>query len=134
LRVVDDQCGAPTTSAEIARASADVVARWLGAGARAAAGGDAPADGVYHMSCAGSTTWCGFARAIVERLPAVAAALGAPPPERRPAVTGIATAQYPTPARRPANSVLDNGRLQAAFGVSLLAWEDALDALLAARA
>ncbi len=133
LRVVDDQHGAPTTSIEIARASAALAARWLGTDARDAAAGDAPADGVYHMTCAGSTSWCGFARAIVERLPAVAAALGGTPPRHRPTVTGIATAQYPTPARRPAYSVLDNAKLRAASGVALLAWEDALDALLAAR-
>lgn len=124
LRVVDDQRGAPTTSRAIAQASARVAQRWL------AHDHDA-ADGVYHMSCAGATTWCGFARAIVARLDAVAAALGEPAPARRPAVTPIRTADYPSAARRPANSLLDNGRLARGFGVTLPPWEAALDALLA---
>ena len=131
LRVVDDQHGAPTSSAEIARASASLVARWLDDGAGSAASRPV-ADGVYHMTCAGSTTWCGFARAIVARLPDVALALGAPAPERIPKVTPITTADFPTPARRPANSVLDNAKLQATFGVALGSWQGALDALLRA--
>jgi dTDP-4-dehydrorhamnose reductase len=125
LRVVDDQRGSPTSSAQIAQASARTVARWLDE-ADPAHG----RDGVYHMTCAGSTTWCGFARAIVARLAAVSQALGSPAPERSPTVTAIATADFPTPARRPANSVLDNGKLARVFGVKLPHWEAALDALM----
>jgi dTDP-4-dehydrorhamnose reductase len=82
------------------------------------------------MTCAGTTTWCGFARAIVDRLDAVARALGEPVPDRRPRVTAIRTADFPTPARRPANSVLDNGKLARACDVTLPHWEAALDALI----
>ena len=128
LRVVDDQHGAPTSSREIAQASARLLQAWTAGKATRR-----DMDGTYHLSCAGSTTWCGFARAIVARLDAVAAALGAPPPERRPKVTAIATADFPTPARRPANSVLDNSKLREAFGVALPAWESALDALVRQR-
>lgn len=124
LRVVDDQRGAPTSSRAIAQASARVAQRWL-------ALGDDSADGVHHMSCAGATTWCGFARAIVDRLDAIATALGEPVPAHRPAVVPIRTADYPTAARRPANSLLDNGRLARSFGVALPHWQAALDALLA---
>jgi len=132
LRVVDDQHGAPTSSLAIAQACATVTARWLAGDERGP--DDGPADGVYHLTCAGSTTWCGFARAIVERLDAVARALGEPAPARKPTVTAIRTADYPTPARRPANSVLDNGKLARVFGVALPHWEAALDALLDRRA
>ena len=125
LRVVDDQRGSPTSSAQIAQASARTVARWLDD-----ADSESGRDGVYHMTCAGSTTWCGFARAIFERLDAVAQAIGEPAPSRRPRVTAIRTADYPTPARRPANSVLDNDKLARVFGVKLPHWEAALDALL----
>ena len=123
LRVVDDQVGAPTSSAALAEAGAALARRLR----------DAPpaAGGVYHMSCAGAVSWCGFARAIVDRLDAVSLALRAPPPARRPAVTPIRTEDYPTPAARPRNSVLDNGRLARDFGIALPAWEAALDALLA---
>ncbi len=128
LRVVDDQIGAPTSSLAIAQASATILRRWLDAER------DDPAvDGVHHLSCSGATSWCGFAKAIVDRLPAVAAMLGEAAPANRPRVTAISTRDYPTPARRPANSVLDNGRLLASFGVAMPSWQDALDALLASR-
>ena len=125
LRVVDDQIGAPTSSAALADAGAALARRLLA---------DPTADsGVFHMSCAGAVSWCGFARAIVDRLDAVAQALGAPAPARRPRVTPIRTEDYPTPAARPHNSVLDNGRLAQQFGVQLPHWEAALDALLATQ-
>jgi dTDP-4-dehydrorhamnose reductase len=100
LRVVDDQVGAPTSSLEIARATATL----LGKGAR----------GLYHMTAAGETSWCGFARAIF-----AAAGIATP-------VVPIPTADYPTPARRPRNSRLDCSRLRADFGVALAPWEEAL--------
>lgn len=126
LRVVDDQVGAPTTSAALAEAGAALAQRLLD--------GPPATGGVYHMSCAGTVSWCGFAQAIVDRLPAVARALGAPAPVRRPRVTPIRTEDYPTPAARPRNSVLDNGRLARDFGLRLPHWEAALDALLAGAA
>jgi dTDP-4-dehydrorhamnose reductase len=122
LRVVADQVGAPTTSLAIAQATARLLARL-----REPADG---LDGVYHMTCGGATSWFGFAQAIVERLPRTAQALGLPAPQRRPSVTAIRTEDYPTPARRPANSVLDNGKLQRTFGIRLPDWEQAFDALL----
>lgn len=123
LRVVDDQLGAPTASAALADAGA-VLARRLRSD-------PPPSSGIFHMSCAGEVSWCGFARAIIDRLDAVSRALGAPPPARRPRVTPIRTEDYPTPAARPRNSVLDNGRLARSFGLALPHWEAALDALLA---
>nr|WP_246434772.1 dTDP-4-dehydrorhamnose reductase [Quisquiliibacterium transsilvanicum] len=123
LRVVDDQVGAPTSSAALADAGAALVRRLRA--------DPPPEGGIFHMSCAGVVSWCGFARAIVDRLDAVSQALGAPPPAHRPRVTPIRTEDYPTPAARPRNSVLDNGRLARGFGQALPHWEVALNALLA---
>jgi dTDP-4-dehydrorhamnose reductase len=106
LRVVDDQVGAPTSSLEIARATAAL----LGKGAQ----------GLYHMSAAGETTWCGFARAILKR-----AGIETP-------VAAIRTEDYPTPAKRPRNSRLDCSKLRRETGVALAGWEAALDEVAAA--
>ena len=72
------------------------------------------------MSAAGETTWCGFARAILERA-------GSATP-----VVAIRTAEYPTPAKRPRNSRLDCSKLRAEHGVSLARWERALDEVTSA--
>ena len=118
LRVVDDQFGAPTSSMEIADATRVVVEKTL-------RGGSDGMAGVYHMSCSGSTTWCGFARAIFDR---GADLLGG----RLPEVDAIATAEYPTPVRRPVNSVLANEALYGRFGVRLAGWEAGLERVLEA--
>ena len=119
LRIVDDQHGAPTTSAELAGATHRIVdgifSQRFGA----------PADwaGLYHMSCGGSTTWFGFARAIFGRA-------GDLLDGKMPVLEPIASSEYPTPAKRPGNSVLSNARLQGRFGVRLALWEKALDAVV----
>jgi dTDP-4-dehydrorhamnose reductase len=97
LRVVDDQVGAPTSSIAIADATAQLLSKRT--------------VGLYHMTAAGETTWCGFARAILKQ-----AGLSTP-------VVGISTKDYPTPARRPRYSRLDCSRLKAASGVELASWE-----------
>ena len=121
LAVVDDQHGTPTPANLIAEITAQVLARWLAADADTRRA----QSGVYHLVASGQTTWCGFARAIFER--AVEAGLL----ERAPRVDAIATAEYPTPARRPAWSVLDTTRICETFGVSLPSWEVGLDAVIA---
>lgn len=123
LRVVADQIGAPTSSVAIAAATVRVIA----AAQRRGASG---MDGTFHMSCAGATSWCGFARAIVARLERLDRILGRPRRERSPTVNAIRTQDYPTPTRRPANSILDNRRLQRIFDVRLPHWQEALDQLL----
>ena len=113
LKIVNDQTGAPTSALAIASATHEVLKRLHP---------DGP-WGIYHMTCAGQTTWCGFAQAIFQR---------ARHPENREwaRVTGIPGAEYPTPAARPGNSVLSNGKLHAAFDVHLPSWEQALDETL----
>jgi dTDP-4-dehydrorhamnose reductase len=119
LSIVDDQIGAPTTSIELARATHAIVS-----GIRAGRYGDAQDwTGLYHMTCAGSTSWFGFAQAIFTR---AAATLGT----RAPELTPIATAGYPTPAARPRNSVLSNDKLRARFAVQLSSWQSALDEVM----
>ena len=121
LNVVDDQVGAPTTAAELARATHTIAVGIVEGEFEAA-----PVwAGTYHMTCSGSVSWCGFARAIFERAPEL---LGG----RAPVVHPIATSDYPTPARRPHNSVLSNEKLHDRFGVRLASWESALDEVLTA--
>jgi dTDP-4-dehydrorhamnose reductase len=119
LNVVDDQVGAPTTAAELVRAT-QAIATGIAEGKF----GKAPAwTGTYHMTCSGSVSWCGFARAIFKRAPEL---LGG----KTPAVNPIATSAYPTPAKRPQNSVLSNEKLFRRFNLKLVPWEAALDEVL----
>jgi dTDP-4-dehydrorhamnose reductase len=111
LRIVDDQFGAPTWCREIADATAALLS------AAVAATGS---DGLYHLTAAGATSWFGFAQAIFES-PEMAR-LGITPP----ALEAIPTSAYPTPAKRPANSRLDCGRLETRAGVRLGPWERSL--------
>ena len=108
LRVVADQVGTPTPAALIA----DVTAHALQ--------GDPERSGVWHLTPTGQTSWHGFAEAIFEG--AVARGLLA----RRPKVEAITTADFPTPATRPAYSVLDCTALQRDFGIQLPDWREGL--------
>lgn len=108
ISVVDDQTGNPTSALDIAEAILRIVPD-LRAGA---------AGGTFHLAGEGFVTWCGFAREIFRQ----AAVLGGPSPE----VRAITTADYPTPARRPANSRLDSSAFRARFGFGLRPWPEAL--------
>jgi dTDP-4-dehydrorhamnose reductase len=118
LRIVDDQRGAPTSSAQLGRLTRALLEREPALREK---------GGVYHATAAGETTWRRFAEAIF-----AGAARRAGPAFRTPRVVPITTAEYPTPARRPANSVLDNARLEQAFGVRLGDWREGLDEALSA--
>ncbi|HEY2467209.1 MAG TPA: dTDP-4-dehydrorhamnose reductase [Terracidiphilus sp.] len=121
LNVVDDQVGAPTTAAALAHATHAIMS-----GIRA--NEFSPADewsGVYHMTCSGSVSWCGLARAIFDRASSLLDG-------KSPKVNPIATSDYPTPAKRPHNSVLSNDKLHRSFGVRLEPWESALDEVIGA--
>ena len=126
LRIVDDQRGAPTSSAALARLVSDL----LGGGdaiGREALERLAAASGVYHATAAGETTWFGFAQAIFDEC-ARQRRLDFTPPR----LTPIATHEYPTPARRPANSVLSSEKLQAALGVRIPDWRRGLEDVVSA--
>jgi dTDP-4-dehydrorhamnose reductase len=120
LRVVNDQRGAPTSAGVLAA----IVTRLIDAMAGDANGYLRRHGGILHAACTGETTWHGFAVAIFDE----AGKRG-----RRLAVKSvqpIATADYPTPATRPAYSVLDLSRLTGEFGIAPLAWRDALNAVM----
>lgn len=114
LKIVDDQIGAPTWSRLIAEASAQALAQCLAPGRST---GEAP-WGTYHLTTAGQTSWFGFASAIAE--------LAGIDIDTASKLIPIPTSGYPTPARRPANSRLSNSKLEAAFGLVLPDWREAL--------
>lgn len=117
LSVVDDQIGSPTSADDLAAALITVVARLVG---------DAEASGTYHFSNAGAVSWAGFAAEIFRQ----SALRGGPSAQ----VVPIATAQYPTPARRPTNSQLSHRAIGGTFGIAPRPWQaalaDILDALI----
>ena len=120
LTVVNDQVGAPTSSMELARATKTIVDGVLSG----RYGESNEWAGLYHMTCGGATTWCGFTQAIFQRA-------GTLLDGRRPQVVPIPTRDYPTPARSPENSVLSNARLHERFGLQLAPWESALEEVMA---
>jgi dTDP-4-dehydrorhamnose reductase len=117
LSVVDDQHGVPTYAPDLAAALARL--------ALSLAGGKRDGFGTFHLCGGGApTTWYGFAAALFAR----AAVRGAPVPR----LTPIPTSAYPTPARRPANSVLETTRIAQVHGLALRPWHEALDEALTA--
>lgn len=120
LRVVSDQVGAPTPAALIA----EVTARLLGT-MRGASAGD-PRWGTYHLAAAGETSWHGYARYLIGKAQELGFNLRVAPD----GVEAITTTEYPTPARRPANSRLDCAKLCTTFGVTLPDWRVGVDAVL----
>lgn len=113
LNVVADQIGAPTWSRTIAEASAQILAQL-----RMDTDRIADLSGIYNLTCAGQTSWHGFAVAI-------AAHRGS-----RCQVNAITTSDYPTPAARPLNSVLAHDKLTLTFGLHMPDWKHALDLCL----
>jgi dTDP-4-dehydrorhamnose reductase len=115
LKIVADQIGAPTWCRDLAEATAQVLSQ---INSPASGFGQAPPWGVYHMTNAGETSWHGFAEAIQ--------ALGAHDGTHAACLLGIPSSDYPTPAKRPLNSRLNNDRLEQVFGVRLQDWRAAL--------
>ena len=113
LTVVDDQRGSPTSALGLARAILAI------APTLAAANEGAPVWGVRHYAGRGSTSWAGFAREIFRLARGRLA-------EAVPEIVPIATVDYPTPARRPLNSVLDCAAFERDFGVATVDWRAAL--------
>lgn len=112
ISVVADQLGCPTYARDIAVALVAIARNLL----------DRPQDdqlrGLFHLAGTGETNWAEFAAAIFELL----SLLGRPVPALKP----ITTAEYPTPARRPANSRLDCSKLARIYGVQVPPWQTSL--------
>jgi len=123
VAVVDDQRGAPTWARMIAEATAAVLAE-LQAPARLEVLSGAQRCRIYHLTCAGETSWYGFASAIIDRM------RGEQDGRRLATLRSIPTWRYPTKAVRPRYSVLSNARIEREFGVVLPRWEEALDLCL----
>ena len=114
IAVVDDQRGSPTSATDLAHVIT-VVAHRLAAGQGQ--------WGKFHFCGAGDTTWFGFAQAIFADPDARLV--------RQPRLRPIPTSGYPTAARRPANSRLDCGRIESAYGIRRPAWRASLRVMLA---
>jgi dTDP-4-dehydrorhamnose reductase len=120
LRVVADQKGCPTTAIDLAAAILAISDRILADGWRDDFGG------IFHAAGSGETTWHGLACATF------AAAAARAPGTKIPTVEPIATADWPTPAKRPADSRLDCAKLEQVFGLRLPPWQDGLARTIAA--
>jgi dTDP-4-dehydrorhamnose reductase len=114
LRVVEDQVGAPTSAAAIAAVSKQLAEQHED-------NAQSVVSGIYHMTAGGSTSWYGFAGAIFR-----AAAL-----DKKPRVHPIPSSEFPTPARRPANSVLSNDKFAKTFAFRMPGWQQQLDEVMA---
>jgi dTDP-4-dehydrorhamnose reductase len=117
LSVVGDQHGAPTYAPHLAAAILSLAHTMQTAGA------DDPRWGVYHVTNQGETTWHGLATEVFR----CAASHGIASPH----IEAIATSDYPTPARRPANSRLDGRKLWSTFGIVLPPWQSGVQACVA---
>ena len=116
LAIVDDQIGAPTWAVTIADATAAIICN-AGEPAQLAA-----LSGVYHLCAGGHTSWFGFAQAIFSHTSV----------QRKPKLRPITAAEYPTPAKRPSNSMLNTDKFRHTFG-DLPAWDDALQTCMKVR-
>lgn len=114
LRVIADQHGAPTSAELIADITALTLHRLACDAALSA-----QASGTYHLVASGATNWHHYAQFVI----GLAARLGANLRTRADRITPIGTAEYPLPAKRPANSRLDNRKLQQTFDLTLPHWQ-----------
>ena len=138
LRIVADQIGSPTSSREVAAATVEVLSQLMnredGFLSLATIGG------IYHMSAEGETSWYEFAKSILDEasrstldLPwVVTATSGMPLLTQR--VIPITTEEYPTPARRPAYSVLSTAHLYTSFGIRVPSWREQLQSIFTPNA
>ena len=118
LNVVNDQFGAPTSAFLLADVTAHVLRdAWL-----KRQNGELPAYGTYHLTASGSTSWHGYAQYIAT----LAEQAGVVLKMSSSQIKGIPSSEYPTPAKRPANSCLDTRLLQNTFGLHLPDWQDAV--------
>ena len=119
LSVVADQWGAPTSAALLADLTAHLIRQQRG-------NQDAFPYGTYHCVAGGETHWCDYARYVI----GAAIKVGRPINVQPEAIKPIATTDYPTPAKRPANSRLDTRKFRGTFGLELPPWQAGLDHIL----
>ena len=118
LTVIDDQFGAPTGADLLADVTAHAIRQLL----------QRPGDaGLYHLVASGETSWHGYAKHVLAQAERAQAAIKIIAKE----VATVPTSAFPTLARRPLNSRLDTGKLQATFGLRLPAWQQGVDRMLA---
>lgn len=113
ISVVNDQIGTPTYACDIAKAIEIMLSGYLR---------DNSLSGVYHFSGVPAVSWCEFAEALFQRCPAYSLPV--------PKINAISTAQYPTPAHRPAFSLLSNDKITRVFAVTPSQWQLGLDRFL----
>jgi len=114
LQVIDDQIGAPTWARSVALKTHQILKqclnkKWLETK-------DPSLSGIFHLTCQGKTSWHGFARKV----------LNMSSTSQNIKLIAIPTSDYPTPATRPSNSLLNNEKIQKVFGLDMPHWEDAL--------
>jgi len=114
IQVVDDQIGAPTWARSVALKTHQILKqclnkKWLETK-------DPSLSGIFHLTCQGKTSWHGFARKVLNISNA----------SQNIKLISIPTSDYPTPATRPSNSLLNNEKIQKVFGLDMPHWEDAL--------
>lgn len=114
VQVVDDQYGSPTSAGDLAQTLITVAVRLVE--------DDSAPVGTFHFSNAGLTSWAGFAEEIFRQ----SHKRGGPAAK----IHKIATSDYPTPARRPANSLLSHAAIEQSYGISPRRWEPALGDIL----
>lgn len=118
LRVVADQTGSPTSAELIADVTALALKQLFDRGSEAAS-----ASGLYHLTAAGETTWHGLACRVIAQAEQAGSSLSCSSTDVEP----IGTSDYPTPAKRPANSRLDTSKLRETFGINLPDWRHHVD-------
>jgi dTDP-4-dehydrorhamnose reductase len=123
LRIVADQFGAPTSNGSIADGIVQLVEAWQPS--------QENQTGVYHFTNAGSTSWHGFSCEIVNEYNQLRKIKNWPVLKANvEKITAIATAEYTTPAARPANSILDNAKLKRVFTIELPSWQHGLQQVM----
>lgn len=126
LRVVADQHGTPTWCRTLADIPAQIIGRcWRDEASRDLVRREQ--GGVYHLTNGGATTWHEYACAIRDAAPELA-------DRRHVRIHPIPSSEYPSPAARPSNSVLDNGKLARVFGIQPAPWRTALETCLSETA
>jgi dTDP-4-dehydrorhamnose reductase len=123
LKIVSDQHGAPTWSFELAKMTAHAIRQtelMAAQDGRSLSEAALPLSGIYHASGSGRTTWCGFATQAIAELQRLE------PGAKLATVEAISTAEYPTPAKRPMNSLLDCTKLERVFGWRMPEWQESV--------